>query len=69
MPYGHNIVTGVSEGSRKNLKCAGLDTVLTKDQNLFWLLVNHIRRVEAQKGVLFELPNPTTIVVGRFQKK
>ena len=37
---------------------------------MFWLLVNLIQtKLKLQKGITFELPNPTTIVVSGISKE
>ena len=63
----NNMVTGVSEG----FKCAGLDTVHNfKDQNLFWLLVNHTQtKLKLQKELLLNFQTQQQSLLAEFQKK
>ncbi len=74
MPFLNNMVTGVyQKDSRKNLKCAGLDTVHNfKDQNLFWLLgKSHPDEVEALKGITlnFQTQQQSPPLLAEFQKQ
>lgn len=67
----NNMVIGVSEGSRKNLKCVGLVTVHNfKETNLFWLLVNHIQtKLKLQKELLLNFQTQRLSLSAEFQKK
>ena len=65
------MVVGVSEGFKKNLKCAVSDIVRnSKEQNLFFQLVNLTKtKLKLQKVLLFEVPSATSIVVSGINKE
>ena len=56
---------------RKNLKCAGLDTVHNfKDQNLFWLLVNHTQtKLKLQKELLLNFQTQQQSLLAGISKE
>ncbi|MFR2063520.1 MAG: hypothetical protein ACLS36_07130 [Streptococcus sp.] len=60
----NNMVVGVSEGFKKNLKCAVSDIVPTQGTKLVLSVgKSHQDEVEAPEGITFELPSATSIVV------
>ena len=65
------MVAGVSEGFKKNLKCAVSDTVRnSKEQNLFFQLVNHTKtKLKLQKVLLLKYHPATSIVVSGINKE
>ena len=65
------MVTGVSEGFKKELEMRGLDTVHNfKDQNLFWLLVNHTQtKLKLRKELLLNFQTQQQSLLAEFQKK
>ena len=67
----NNMVIGVSEGFKRNLKCVGLVTVLNfKGRNLFFQSVNLIQmKLRLQKVLRFEVPTATAIVVNGINKE
>ena len=67
----NNMVVGVSEGFKKNLKCAVSDIVRnSKEQNLFFQLVSLTKtKLKLQKVLLFEVPSATSIVVSGINKE
>ena len=67
----NNMVTGVSEGFKKELEMRGVDTVHNfKDQNLFWLLVNHTQtKLKLQKELLLNFQTQQQSLLAEFQKK
>ncbi|QGG93877.1 50S ribosomal protein L6 [Actinomarinicola tropica] len=67
-----NMVTGVSEGFRKNLEIVGVGYRATaKGSNALELALgfSHPVTVEAPEGVTFEVPSPTTIGVIGIDKQ
>ena len=67
----NNMVIGVSEGFKKELKCAGLVTVHNfKVKNLFWLLVNLIQtKLKLQKELLLNFQTQQQSLLAEFQKE
>ena len=61
----NNMVTGVSEGFKKELEMRGVGYRAQLQGSKLVLAVgkSHPDEVEAPEGITFELPNPTTIVV------
>ena len=67
----HNMVVGVSEGFKKELEMRGVGYRAQLQGSKLVLAVgkSHPDEVEAPKGITFELPNPTTIVVHGISKE
>ena len=67
----NNIVTGVSEGFKKELEMRGVGYRAQLQGSKLVLAVgkSHPDEVEAPEGITFELPNPTTIVVSGISKE
>ena len=67
----NNMVTGVSEGFKKELEMRGVGYRAQLQGSKLVLAVgkSHPDEVEAPEGIAFELPNPTTIVVSGISKE
>ena len=67
----NNMVTGVSEGFKKELEMRGVGYRAQLQGSKLVLAVgkSHPDEVEAPEGITFELPNPTTIVVSGISKE
>ena len=67
----NNMVTGVSEGFKKELEMRGVGYRAQLQGNKLVLAVgkSHPDEVEAPEGITFELPNPTTIVISGISKE
>ena len=67
----NNMVTGVSEGFKKELEMRGVGYRAQLQGSKLVLAVgkSHPDEVEALEGITFELPNPTTIVVSGISKE
>ena len=67
----NNMVTGVSEGFKKELEMRGVGYRAQLQGSKLVLTVgkSHPDEVEAPEGITFELPNPTTIVVSGISKE
>ena len=67
----NNMVIGVSEGFKKELEMRGVGYRAQLQGSKLVLAVgkSHPDEVEAPKGITFELPNPTTIVVSGISKE
>lgn len=67
----NNMVTGVSEGFKKELEMRGVGYRAQLQGSKLVLAVgkSHPDEVEAPEGITFELPNPTTIVVHGISKE
>lgn len=67
----NNMVHGVSEGFKKELEMRGVGYRAQLQGKKLVLSVgkSHPDEVEAPKGITFELPNPTTIVVNGISKE
>ena len=67
----NNMVTGVSEGFKKELEMRGVGYRAQLQGNKLVLAVgkSHPDEVEAPAGITFELPNPTTIVISGISKE
>ena len=67
----NNMVTGVSEGFKKELEMRGVGYRAQLQGSKLVLAVgkSHPDEVEAPEGIIFELPNPTTIVVSGISKE
>ena len=67
----NNMVTGVSEGFKKELEMRGVGYRAQLQGNKLVLAVgkSHPDEVEAPEGITFELPTPTTIVVSGISKE
>ena len=67
----NNMVVGVSEGFKKELEMRGVGYRAQLQGNKLVLAVgkSHPDEVEAPEGIIFELPNPTTIVVSGISKE
>ena len=67
----NNMVTGVSEGFKKELEMRGVGYRAQLQGSKLVLAVgkSHPDEVEAPEGISFELPNPTTIVVSGISKE
>lgn len=67
----NNMVTGVSEGFKKELEMRGVGYRAQLQGSKLILAVgkSHPDEVEAPEGIAFELPNPTTIVVSGISKE
>ena len=67
----NNMVTGVSEGFKKELEMRGVGYRAQLQGSKLVLAggKSHPDEVEAQEGITFELPNPTTIVVSGISKE
>ena len=67
----NNMVTGVSEGFKKELEMRGVGYRAQLQGSKLVLAVgkSHPDEVEATEGITFELPNPTTIVVSGISKE
>ena len=67
----NNMVTGVSEGFKKELEMRGVGYRAQLQGSKLVLAVgkSHPDEVEAPAGITFELPNPTTIVISGISKE
>mgnify|MGYP002743184336 FL=1 len=67
----NNMVTGVSEGFKKELEMRGVGYRAQLQGSKLVLAVgkSHPDEVEAPEGITFELPNPTTIVISGISKE
>ena len=67
----NNMVTGVSEGFKKELEMRGVGYRAQLQGSKLVLAVgkSHPDEVEAPEGITFELPTPTTIVVSGISKE
>ena len=67
----NNMVTGVSEGFKKELEMRGVGYRAQLQGNKLVLAVgkSHPDEVEAPEGITFELPNPTNIVISGISKE
>ena len=67
----NNMVVGVSEGFKKELEMRGVGYRAQLQGSKLVLAVgkSHPDEVEAPEGIIFELPNPTTIVVSGISKE
>ena len=67
----NNMVTGVSEGFKKELEMRGVGYRAQLQGSKLVLAVgkSHPDEVEAPEGITFELPNPTPIVVSGISKE
>ena len=67
----NNMVTGVSEGFKKELEMRGVGyrAQLQGSKLVLAVCKSHPDEVEAPEGITFELPNPTTIVVSGISKE
>ena len=67
----NNMVTGVSEGFKKELEMRGVGYRAQLQGKKLVLAVgkSHPDEVEAPEGITFELPNPTTIVISGISKE
>ena len=67
----NNMVIGVSEGFKKQLEMRGVGYRAQLQGSKLVLAVgkSHPDEVEAPEGIIFELPNPTTIVVSGISKE
>ena len=67
----NNMVVGVSEGFKKELEMRGVGYRAQLQGNKLVLAVgkSHPDEVEAPEGIIFELPNPTTIVISGISKE
>ena len=67
----NNMVVGVSEGFKKELEMRGVGCRAQLQGSKLVLAVgkSHPDEVEAPEGIIFELPNPTTIVVSGISKE
>ena len=67
----NNMVTGVSEGFKKELEMRGVGYRAQLQGTKLVLAVgkSHPDEVEAPEGITFELPNPTTIVISGISKE
>ena len=67
----NNMVTGVSEGFKKELEMRGVGYRAQLQGSKLVLAVGKSQpdEVEAPEGITFELPNPTTIVVSGISKE
>lgn len=67
----NNMVTGVSEGFKKELEMRGVGYRAQLQGSKLVLAVgkSHPDEVEVPEGITFELPNPTTIVVSGISKE
>ena len=67
----NNMVTGVSEGFKKELEMRGVGYRAQLQGSKLVLAVgkSHPDEVEAPEGITFELPNPPTIVVSGISKE
>ena len=67
----NNMVTGVSEGFKKELEMRGVGYRAQLQGSKLVLAVgkSHPDEVEAPEGITFELPNPTTILVSGISKE
>ena len=67
----NNMVTGVSEGFKKELEMRGVGYRAQLQGSKLVLAVgkSHPDEVEAPEGITFELPSPTTIVVSGISKE
>ena len=67
----NNMVIGVSEGFKKELEMRGVGYRAQLQGNKLVLAVgkSHPDEVEAPEGIIFELPNPTTIVISGISKE
>ena len=67
----NNMVTGVSEGFKKELEMRGVGYRAQLQGSKLVLAVgkSHPDEVEAPEGITFELPNPTTSVVSGISKE
>lgn len=67
----NNMVIGVSEGFKKELEMRGVGYRAQLQGNKLVLAVgkSHPDEVEAPAGIIFELPNPTTIVISGISKE
>lgn len=67
----NNMVHGVSEGFKKELEMRGVGYRAQLQGKKLVLSVgkSHPDEVEAPKGITFELPNPTTIVISGISKE
>ena len=67
----NNMVVGVSEGFKKELEMRGVGYRAQLQGSKLVLAVgkSHPDEVEAQEGITFELPNPTTIIVSGISKE
>lgn len=67
----NNMVTGVSEGFKKELEMRGVGYRAQLQGSKLVLAVgkSHPDEVEAPEGITFELSNPTTIVVSGISKE
>ena len=67
----NNMVTGVSEGFKKELEMRGVGYRAQLQGSKLVLAVgkSHPDEVEAPEGITFELPTPTTIVVSGIPKE
>ena len=67
----NNMVTGVSEGFKKELEMRGVGYRAQLQGSKLVLAVgkSHPDEVEAPEGITFELPNPTTIAISGISKE
>ncbi len=67
----NNMVVGVSDGFKKTLKIVGVGYRAAKQGNkiVLNLGLSHPVEVEEEKGVTFEVPDQTTIVVSGIDKQ
>ena len=67
----NNMVTGVSEGFKKELEMRGVGYRAQLQGSKLVLAVgkSHPDEVEAPEGITFELPNPTNIVISGISKE
>ena len=67
----NNMVTGVSEGFKKELEMRGVGYRAQLQGKKLVLAVgkSHPDEVEAPEGITFELPNPTNIVISGISKE
>lgn len=67
----NNMVVGVSDGFKKTLKIVGVGYRAAKQGNkiVLNLGLSHPVEVEEQKGISFEVPDQTTIVVSGIDKQ
>lgn len=66
-----NMVTGVTEGFRKELEIQGVGYRANLEGNKLNLAVgkSHPEIFEAPKGITFEVPKPTSVIINGFDKQ
>jgi len=66
-----NMVTGVTDGFRKELEIQGVGYRCSLEGSRLNLLVgkSHPEIIEAPKGITFEVPKPTSIIISGFDKQ